>query len=258
MNEELDAPVEEVIEPSLQEGETTTEATDDSSPSEEIDATQRRFNQITAEKYANKRAADAAEAKVQELEAKLEAANSKTAPIGDAPKPPQDEYDEEAKAEYQRQLQAHNQKLINDQVANAIQAERGNQEKAQAQAAQSAQINKFAENAIRDGVDVDSLRNAEQTLLNAGISPQLGQHLVADVNGGKITEYLANNPEHMQEVLGLSPMDAAVVIANKIKPLALKSTPRVSNAAEPIPEVSGGGVVEKDDFDRNFPDSVII
>ncbi|MEH6397368.1 hypothetical protein [Pseudoalteromonas sp.] len=90
-------------------------------------------------------------------------------------------------------------------------------------------------------------------LVDSGLKPELGQYLLTDPNGAKIAEYLHDNPAEMHEIIGMSPMNAAVKIANEIKAKALSTTPRVSNAPDPIEAINGGGYVEKDDFSRKFP-----
>ena len=86
----------------------------------------------------------------------------------------------------------------------------------------------------------------------------LGRHIMSDPNGGKIVEYLHDNPAEMHDILSLDPMSASIKIANVIKAKALSTTPKVSNAPEPLPNISGGGTLEKDDFERKFPGTEFI
>jgi hypothetical protein len=137
-----------------------------------------------------------------------------------------------------------------------------NQQKQSLQKTQQAQhkqvIDTYASNAIRDGVDMNKLAGVEQTLNQAGITPELGRFLMNDNNGAKIAEYLADNPSEMYSILKMDAVSAGIEIATKIKPKVLTQTPRVSNAPKPIADVSGGGYVEKDDFDTTYAGYEII
>ena len=48
------------------------------------------------------------------------------------------------------------------------------------------------------------------------------------------------------------------MIATEVKAKALSQTPKVSGAPDPIPEVTGGGYVAVDDFDKKYPGAEII
>lgn len=221
---------------------------------------QERINKITAEKYAAKREAE-------ELRKQLEATRQnstevtqdvKTQSIIEEPKLPEDLYDEEAVRKYNADLIAYNRKVAQDAAKSLYQDQLKEQEQARAQAAQQDAVKTWANNAQKSGVDLDKLGAAEKALANAGINGELAGHLMADPNGPAVAVHLAENPALMYEVLNMSPMAAAVKIETQIKAEALSKTPRVSNAPEPLPEINGGGMVEKDDFNRQFPDAEII
>jgi hypothetical protein len=163
-------------------------------------------------------------------------------------------YDDEAMRKYHADTQTYSVEVAKQAAQSQFESQQ-NASKEQAQQAKQAEaINQYTTNALKDGVDLDKLRVAEQTLNNAGISPDLGAHIMSDPNGAKIATYLADNPAEMYEVMNMSPIQAGTHIATQVKPKVLSQTPKVSNAPDPIPDVgAGGGVVEKDSFDATYP-----
>ena len=219
------------------------------------DGVQKRINELTAKRYEAERKAEAAETRLKEMEA------SKPAPIvevQDAPALPEDLYDDEAMRKYHTDTAAHNRKMAEAAGKSAYERQKEADNKTAQEGKQQEAVSSYVSNAQRDGVDLEVLRAAEQALNNAGIDPTLGQHIIDDPNGGKIVEYLYNNPAEMHELLSLSPMNASIKIANDIKAKALSTTPKVSNAPDPLPNILGAGTLEKDDFERKFPGTEFI
>ena len=247
---------------SVQEPEATT--TVDSSPTTEenqeqkTNGVQKRINDITAQRYQEQRRADALQQELEQLKAQ-----STVAPVAKqedikAPALPDDLYDDEAMRKYHAEMQKYSIEAAKQTALSQFESQqRQGAEKAQ-QAKQAEVLNQYTTNALRDGIDLDKLRVAEQTLNNAGLSAELGNHIMNDPNGAKIASYLADNPSEMYEILQQDVVSAGIRIATQIKPKVLSQTPKVSNAPDPIPEVSGGGFVEKDDFDKTYPGYEII
>lgn len=264
--EQLDANSEEVISPSLTPakavepvivGETLeVSGAESSTASEENhdkkhDAVQERINKLTAKRYEEKRRADALEVKLKALEAQPQAP---TAPIlTEAPVMPDDAYDKDAMAKYHKDMVAYSSHVAKEAAASTFEQQQQALQKDAQQAKYQKIVSTYAANAVRDGVDLDRARAAEDFLQQAGISDSLGNYLLNDLNGAKIVEYLGDNPAEAYELLALDPVAAGIKIANEIKPRALSTTPKVSNAPEPTPTITGGGVSEKDDFARLYP-----
>ena len=261
-----DALVDEGTEQGLGQDQVPADSTSDSSPeagdnqSEKRNGVQERFNKLTAEKYEAKRRADELERQLaQERAAK--ALQPTTQPVEtqfNEPKLPDDPYDQEAMQQYHRDMLAFNQRAAQAAAKHTFEEQQRAAIAAKQQAEMQQVVSNFANNAVRDGVDMDKLRAAEQSLNQAGISPQLGQYLMTDPRGGKIAEYLHDNPSVMYEVLSLDPVSAGIKIEQEIKPQALSTTPKVSNAPEPLPEIKGGGALDKDDFERRNPGTQFI
>lgn len=217
-----------------EEPEVKAESSPDSGESHEQkqNGVQKRFNELTAKRYEETRRADEAEKRLKELEA------SKPLPVVDteaAPALPEDLYDDEAMRKYHTDTSAYNRKMAEAAGKSAYEQQQQAASKTAQESKRQAAVSSYVANAQRDGVDLEVLRAAEQSLNNAGIDPSLGAHIVADPNGAKIVEYLHNNPAEMHELLSLTPMSASIKIANDIKAKALSTTPKVSNAPEPLP-----------------------
>jgi hypothetical protein len=243
-----------------------TDVSVDSSPASEENHEQKsngvqgRINDLTAKRYKEERRANEAEQELATLKAQYATQTPATQPVLDtsAPVLPEDIYDEEAMRKYHTDSQAYNTTTAQNAAKNQFETQQ-QQSVQQAQNEQhQANINTYAANATRDGVDFDKLALAEQTLKQNGLSDQLGQFLLNDPNGARVVEYLNDNPTEMHEVLKLDPMSAAIRITNEVKAKALSQTPKVSGAPEPIPEVKGGGYIAVDDFDKNYPGATII
>jgi len=222
---------------------------------------QERINKITAEKYAAKRESDELRKQLEEAQ-KVKADAPSALPVqsglSDAPELPSDIYDEEAMRKYHADMLAYNRTVAEEAGKSQYRKQLEEQKKTQEQATQKQAVDGWIANAQRSGVDLDKLAAAEQAIANAGVKPELAQHVLADANGPAIAVHLAENPALMYEVINMSPMAAAVKIETEIKAAALSQTPKVSNAPEPLQEISGGGAVEQDEFKRQFPNAEII
>lgn len=225
------------------------------------DSVQARINKITAEKYAAKREAEELRKQLEESQkAKADTPSAQPVQSGlsEEPQLPDDIYDEEKMRKYHADMIAYNKKVAEEAGKSQYQKQLEEQRNQQEQERQQQVVNGWVNNAQKSGVDLDKLAAAEQAITNAGVAPELANHLLADPNGPAIAIHLADNPALMHEVLEMSPIAAAVKIEKEIKAEALSKTPKVSNAPEPLPEINGGGMVEQDEFSRRFPDAKII
>lgn len=247
----ISLPETEVVAPvdsSPAEVETQSDTVDTTQAETKQDSVQLRINSITAKMYDEKRRAD-------ELEARLNAKPAQAAPevTGNEPVYPEITYDSEIDRE---SLRKYNAELIAYQRADAeAQYTRREQEQAQTQAAaaRSQVISTYQQNAIADQVDINQLKAAEAALNSAGISPELGNYLMGDKHGGKLAVYLFENPEELQSLLSLDPISAGIKIATEVKARALSTVPASTQAPDPIPVITGGGMQAKDELDRLYP-----
>lgn len=252
-------PNDQTIDDALAESspEAKTAASEDKHE-EKHDGVQKRINKLTYEKHEGIRQIEQLRAENEALkQAKPVITPPKTEALV-APKLPDDMYDGEAMAKYQAEVLQYNTQAASN-AANSTFEQRQEQSLKTAQAVEKKkQLNTYVDNAINDGVNMEKLPMIEQTLNNAGINPQLGRYLMSDANGAKVAEYLVDNPAEMYEILQMDPVAAGIKISTEIKPKALSKTPNVSGAPDPIKEVVGGGYVEKDEFDKKYPNAVFL
>lgn len=256
MTDQIDANTEaesEVIDNAQVNENVEVDVITDSSPEE--NGVQKRINKITADKYQIQREKDELAKELAELKSQ-----QPVEPQSDivAPQLPDDLYDEDAMRQYHADNQKYVAEITTNNVKNVIESQQKTVTEQQQQARQREVVTKYAENAQRDGVTIEKLQVAEASLNQAGISPQLGQYLLNDVNGGKIVEYLHDNPDKLHEIVGLDPVSAGVKINSEVRAAALSKTPKVSNAPEPTPDIRGGGYKEVDDFEKKYPGAQFI
>jgi hypothetical protein len=262
MNEKtLDAsvePVESVVDQPITMDDTNVESspTSEENHEEKSNGVHKRINTLTAQKYEQQRRADGLQAELDNL--KVEKPAEVVVAPSSQPQLPDDMYDQEAMRKYLTDTTAYNLEAAQSAAKKTFEDHRQAGTVAHQQAEMQKVVSTYANNAVRDGVDMDKLRAAEQVLNQSGMSPELGQFIMNDSNGGKIAEYLHDNPSALHDVLSVDPISAGHKILTEIKPRALSTTPRVSNAPEPIPEIRGGGAVDKDDFERTNPGTTFI
>jgi len=139
------------------------------------------------------------------------------------------------RAEYDAQ-----QRYIEDQ--NRQSTQRADFEQAQRQ---QASIDTYTETAKSFGIDAEQMQKDAQKVMQVGIAKELSDHIVSDPQGALIANYLAKNVLELDKVAQMSPMGAAVYIANEVKP-KLASVKKSSNAPAPTKVVGGGGAPDKD------------
>lgn len=221
---------------------------------QENNGVQKRINKITADKYQMERERDEAIRRADAAELNNSQAASKPAATSiDAPTLPEDIYDEDEMRKYHSQSQAYNQQVATQAAQSTFENQQQKIREDKQKAESGNLVNSYYQNAIKDGVNMDSLKVAEMAINQSGINQELAVHIMGDPNGGKIVEHLHNNPELMHELVAMSPMQAAIKIANEIKPQVISTTKNVSSTPAPINDVKGGGVHEQDEFEKNYP-----
>ena len=256
-----EVPVVPEVEPEQAVEAAPSESSPDTGDNQEKkhDGVQKRINDLTAKRYAADRRGDSAEARVRELEAELQTAKPAIpSEVIEAPKLPDDMYDEEAMRAYHNDMAQYSVNVAKSASKQSFEdQQRAAQENTQKQQAQDV-LTTYSQNAVKDGADLDKVKAGEQMMAQR-INPALGRHIMSDPNGAKIVEYLYDNPDEMDLVLSMDPVSAGVKIQTEIKTKALSTTPLVSNAPEPTPEIGGGGGTgEKDDFARKYPSAEFI
>lgn len=255
-NTELDEQLEtEEVQPEVEASEADSSTDSGENHEEKSNGVQERINQITREKWEERRKREAAEAELEKLRNGSQQPQAESHPVETTlqePQLPEDIYDEEAMKQYHKDMVSYAQSVSKYQTEQFYKSQQQAQEQTQTQQQQQERIKKYAENAQKAGVDLDKLHNAEKLLIERNINPQLANRLLTDPNGPQVVSYLADNPSELDSVLSADPMTAAVIIETQIKGKALATTPKVTKAPEPIPEIGGGGSLETDDFKRKY------
>jgi hypothetical protein len=217
-----------------------------------------RIDELTAEKYAERRRADELERRLAALEAERREPEPKPAPqvqTADAPDPdavdkdgnllyPLGEFDPRYNADMTRY---HVQKDL---------AEARQQMQAEAQAAKQAEADRALAMAWETKLnksteEIPDLRETIKSLDThfADLEPQYGVYLAQTIMGldmgPEVLYYLANNPDEADKIVASGPTGATLAIgrleARIQNALAKKATPPVRNTAAPKPPANTRG-----------------
>ena len=228
--EEIKGDAVEQLESKENEAEPAT-AQENIEEAEEHDAVQKRINKITADKYAEKRRADAAQ---EELEA-LKAKQNPVKPLGAVPALEDFDYDEEK----------HSAALVE------YGAEKGRQETAKQQAASQAQAvqQDIQQNfANREAEYSANMPDYHESLANL---PRFHDDTLQTIlqldNGPQMAHYLGKNLEVANQIATLPPMQAAIKLGEiRINLANTKPVTKPSAAPAPVDTLTSGSNQNKD------------
>jgi len=204
------------------------------------------FDKVIGEKTFKareaERKAEAAEAKLRELEAQLPKENRPSVP------PLPDPYD----ADYDKKIAARDEAIKSAAAFDAKQElVKAQQQSVQRQRveAQQAELYKSAvtykERADKLGINPADLQNSANALSTFGISEDLTKFLLKDDQGPLMTMFLARNPVALERMNELSPIEMGHFIASEIKP-KLAAVKTRTQAPPPADVLDGGGSPRKD------------
>lgn len=253
-NTELDEQLEtEEVQQEVETSEADSSTDSGDNHEEKSNGVQARIDQITREKWEERRKREELEAKLAEFEKGTTSqpeAKSHEAPT--APSLPDDIYDEDAMKKYHQDMISFTESVSRTQAQKYWESQQAEQQKTQQSQQQQEVIKRYADNAQKAGVDLGKLQDAERLLVERKIHNDLANRLLNDPNGPQVITYLADNPAELDLILGTDPISAAVKIETEIKAKALSKTPRVTSAPEPIPDIGGGGAIETDEFEKLY------
>ena len=192
------------------------------------DGFQKRINKVTADKWEATRRAEAAEAKLAEMQQAQ--APQQTV----EPKLEDFDFDE----------QAHNSALIDFKVDQKAQSLQKQQQDTQAEQVKTEAAKKFTENCATfatDKADFNEVLGMVPTL-----QPSVLQELMSMENGPELAYFLGNNQEIANNIARMNPVAAGIKIGEISRKLSEPKQIKPSSAPEPIEPVSSGGVVESD------------
>lgn len=254
---EIDTSVDDSASVSTNEIETDVSNSESATETqvENKDNIQGRINKITAEKYAEKRRADELAQKLAAYEAQKPQQAAQNFDIK-PPSIPDDLYDDDAMRKYHAEMLEYTSKLTEARASDSVKRylEKQREESASSEATKSRTqlINQYAERGLKSGLTIEQMQLNEQIISQIGISSELGDFIMSDERGALIANHLANNTDALVKLQSMSPLQAAVFIANEVKP-AVVGPKKVTRAPDPLSPIQGGGSRVIDDFERKCP-----
>lgn len=195
----------------------------ESAPTEntESDGVQKRINKLTAEKYGEKRRADALQSEIEQLKQSSPVVE-KNVPQG---KPKLEDFDFN-ESEYQAAL-------ISFEVDQRINAKAEQTQREQTQASKAKIQQAYNASEVQYATANPDYLNDVQTL------PQFNADTLNMIQGQpdapKLVHYLAKNPELAHSIASLDPYNAAVQVGIAITKLSATETPAVQTSTAPAP-----------------------
>ena len=194
------------------------------------DGFQKRINKVTADKWEQQRRAEAAEARLAELQAN----QASTPSTSTEPTLEDFDYDDNA---YQSALIEHKVKQATDGIVKA-------QDDKRSQDSQAAVAKRFDENAVKFSVDKEDFQEVLAKVPT--LQPQVLNAVMQSDNGPEIAYYLGNHLDAADSIATMDSMSAAMEIGKISAKLATPKQIKPSSAPEPIEALSSGAVVETD------------
>lgn len=186
--------------------------------------------------------------------ATLKAEREQASQVVEVPKLPADDLRYDNPEQYEQELRAYHDNIATEAVSKANKnaesnrvAERERENQSEAQTKQSEIVNKYIDNGIRSGISEVKMQANEAVFQESKIPTDLANFIYSDESGAQIVDYLADNPDKIQELRNAAPGQAFVMIANEIKPQALSSNPTQTNAPDPLSPTRGGGSPPSDE-----------
>lgn len=234
--EQEDQAVEQSAEESSSEAEETAE---------EQDWREKRISKLT---HAKKRAEDKIREQEEELRKYRDKMGVKQDALPEIPAHPEPDLRYDNPAEYNRQLAEREKALVAHAIA-AREKEIEQKTLAEKQRVHVASIlEQYADRAKESKLSVDRLKYAEDVLVEAGISTDLGMYLYEHEHGPKLVNYLADRPSEVEKLISMSPLRAAEYIALNVVPKVGQVKPKTTAAPDPVKQRKGSGTPPKDDF----------
>lgn len=219
---------------------TSTSENKDESP--EPERFVKRINQKHRELMEEKRRNEELQRRLQELEQVNEPKRPEIPPL---PDPYDDDFDE--------QVRRRDAAIAAAAAFDARKAQEEAQKQRQMQESLNAQnavlqraVTTYAEKAAKLGIKPEELAVAGQVVASYGVNDDLVHFILQDDQGPAITSFLAENPEHIEAVNALGPLNAVSYIEKRIRP-NLTKTSKSNNAhiPEPPDTLSGSGATAK-------------
>lgn len=199
------------------------------------EAVQKRIDEITFEKYEEKRKREELEKKLADLEEKInkQEAAKEDIVIPDLPDVYDDDYDEKIKAR-----DAAIGKAAEIRARKKIEEDQIKQETSRQWALKQKKIlenvEKMYASAPEYGITKEELQVADTRICQFIKDPGLAEFIVSQKDAALIVKYLSSSATELEKISSLNPLDASVYIATKVTTDAKKLKPGVTKAPDPI------------------------
>ena len=226
---------------------TEKQAPDDKEEFINQEAVNKRINEITFQKYEEKRKREELEAQLDQLKKKLEAQNKQSEDI-EIPALP-DVYDDDY-AEKLKQREAALQKAAEIKARKAMMQEQEQRILTERIKRQQDEISKKAQemfdNGKKLGISEEELTKADQTVAAFIKDAGLAKFILDQKDSALIVKYLSSSATELEKLSVMDPIHASVRIATKIAPQAMKLKPDITQTPDPL-EIPKGKPVPQDD-----------
>jgi len=231
----------------VKEGDSATPTGDEggSEKPKEVDPVQKAINKQHFKYQEQKRKTEAAEARLAELERKMQLQQQPrrrpiVPPIPDSLDP-----------EYERKIQARDM-AIADQKAFDLQVEftqrqqqqRQQQEMQQHQERVQQQVQSFQQRATELKVNPETLVEHENIVGTFIQDPQVAGFLLEDKNGPLLVQYLAEHPEELSNIASLPTVSAVATIVRDVTPKVVSAPSSLTKTPAPSKNISGRGAAD--------------
>ena len=233
---------QEVETPAVEIPEATKEETQAGEVTEEApkkDRFQDRINKVTADKWEATRRAEAAEAKLAEMQ-------TQPAPIQQSAEPTLESCDfDEAKFQSE---------LIDFKVEQKAQSMQQQQQVTRDNQAQAQTVNNFNEASAKFASDND-IENFNDVIGKIPtLQPTVLQAVMEDSKGPELAHYLGTHLDQADSISQMNPIAAAIEIGRISAKLSEPKQIKTSSAPDPIEEIASGGHIENDIGDESSID----
>ena len=224
----------------------------DVKPDEEPDGVQKKINKFYREKMEAEEREAAERTKRIELETKLKEATAVELPeIPVVPEYLDPEYDAKMRARDEIIIK-HAQAQANEEALAKVQAERVVEEQTKENERIQGMITGFDTRTTELGLSKQALIDSQNVVGKALTGKhEIAQYLLSDENGPLNVLYLSQNTEELDKVCKMPTAAAAVHIATKIAPEAIKLKPNTTNAPK-VPYTPEGGRSKVESEDPNL------
>ena len=211
-------------------------------PPEVQESIDKRIGKSIAAQREAERAAQEAQRRAEAAEAKLAEVSKPVRP--DIPPPP-DPYSDSFAEEIAARDKAIQDAAAYDAQQNLIKQQQQEAEQAKTKAAQDKfveTVTSYTERAEKLGVERAELQKAGE-LVTPLLQPAVVNFILEQEQGPNITTYLANNPQELESIRHMAPLQAAAhIAANVVSKASAKEPPTL--APDPVDNPNGAGFPE--------------